>query len=340
MAKIMVTGAGGYIGSQLVKDLVTDGHSITAVDRYFFGKETLHEFVDNAQVSVIQKDIRDLAQKDFEGFNVVCDLACLSNDPAGEIDPQLNYDINRDGRIHVAKTAKKAGVEKYIISSSCSVYGKGEEPQLSEKSKTNPISVYAKSTLEAEQQNLSISDNNFSVTALRNATVFGLSKRMRFDLVVNLMTLSAFQKGRIIVMGGGLQWRPLIHVSDVSNAFLTVIKSPTEKINKEIFNIGLDNFQIKDLAYLVREELSLPIEIEIAPDDADQRNYNVVFTKVENKLGFKAQKGVTEGIKEIYAALKSGKVDIGPKTVTVQWYRNILAAKDLLDSVILDGRVI
>jgi nucleoside-diphosphate-sugar epimerase len=154
------------------------------------------------------------------------------------------------------------------------------------------------------------------------------------------MTLSAFQKGRIIVMGGGLQWRPLIHVSDVSNAFLTVIKSPTETINEEIFNVGLDNFQIKDLAYLVREELPLPIEIEIAPDDADQRNYNVVFTKVENKLGFKAQKGVTEGIKEIYVALKSGKVDSGPRTVTVQWYRNILAAKDLLDTVILNGRVI
>jgi len=110
----MVTGAGGYIGTQLVKDLVNEGHSITAVDRYFFGKETLHEFVDNAQVSIIQKDIRDLTQKDFKGINVVCDLACLSNDPAGEIDPQLTYDINRDGRIHVAKTAKQAGIERYI----------------------------------------------------------------------------------------------------------------------------------------------------------------------------------------------------------------------------------
>jgi nucleoside-diphosphate-sugar epimerase len=336
----MVTGAGGYIGTQLVRDLVKAGHGVTAVDRFFFGKEPLSEFVNNKQVTIKQKDIRDLDQNDFKGHDAVCDLACLSNDPAGEIDPQLTYSINRDGRIHVAKTAKQAGVSKYIISSSCSVYGKGEEPQLSETSKTNPISVYAKSTLEAEQQNLSIANNNFSVTALRNATVFGLSSRMRFDLVVNLMTLTAFQKGRIIVMGGGLQWRPLVHLSDVSRAFSNVISSDLEKVSQEIFNIGLDNFQIKNLAYLVREELPFPIEIDFAPDDADKRDYNVVFRKAQEKLGFKAEVGVIQGVKEIYQALKLGKVDIGPKTVTVNWYRNIIEAKKLLDSVLLDGRVI
>ena len=313
---------------------------MTAVDRFFFGKEPLAEFFQNKKVNIIQKDIRDLNEKDFSGHDVVCDLACLSNDPAGEIDPQLTYSINRDGRIHVAKTAKSAGVEKYIISSSCSVYGKGEEPRLSETSNTNPISVYAKSTLEAEQQNLSIADNNFSVTALRNATVFGLSTRMRFDLVVNLMTLTAFQKGRIIVMGGGLQWRPLVHLSDVSKAFISVIGANKDKINKEVFNIGLDNFQIKNLAYLVREELPFPVEIDIAPDDADKRDYNVVFSKAESVLGFKADTNVIKGIKEIYLALKSGNVDVGPKTITVQWYRNILDAKTLLDSVVLDGRII
>jgi nucleoside-diphosphate-sugar epimerase len=340
MSKVMVTGAGGYIGTQLVRDLVNSGHEVTAVDRYFFGKEPLAEFIGNNKVNVLQKDIRDLNAKDFSGHDAVCDLACLSNDPAGEIDPKLTYSINRDGRIHVAKTAKAAGVEKYIISSSCSVYGKGEEPQLSETSKTNPISVYAKSTLEAEQHNLSIADSNFSVTALRNATVFGLSTRMRFDLVVNLMTLTAFQKGRIIVMGGGLQWRPLVHLSDVSKAFLNVIGAKKDKVNKEVFNIGLDNFQIKNLAYLVREELPFPVEIDIAPDDADKRDYNVVFSKAESVLGFKAETNVIQGIKEIYLALKSGSVDVGPKTITVQWYRNILDAKALLDSVVLDGRII
>jgi nucleoside-diphosphate-sugar epimerase len=340
MRKILVTGAGGYIGTQLVGDLLNSGYEVTAVDRFFFGKETLAEFSSNSRLKIIQRDIRDLTEKDFLGHEAVCDLACLSNDPAGEIDPHLTYAINRDGRIHVAKTAKSAGVEKYVISSSCSVYGKGDEPKLSEISKTNPISAYAKSTLEAEQQSLSMADHQFSVTALRNATVFGLSRRMRFDLVVNLMTLTAFEKGRIIVMGGGMQWRPLVHVSDVSRAFQLVVESDKSNVNSEIFNIGLDNFQIKNLAYLVREEIPLPVDIDLAPDDADKRDYNVVFTKSEQRLGFKAKISVSEGIKEIYAALKGGKVDVGPKTVTVQWYRNILEAKSLLDSIVLDGRVI
>jgi nucleoside-diphosphate-sugar epimerase len=141
-------------------------------------------------------------------------------------------------------------------------------------------------------------------------------------------------------MGGGLQWRPLVHVSDVSNAFLAVLKSNKEKINREVFNVGLDNFQIKNLAYLVREELPFPVEIDVAPDDADKRDYNVVFKKAQEKIGFKAEVGVTQGIKEIYLALKSGKVDVGPKTVTVQWYRNILDANELLESISLDGRVL
>jgi nucleoside-diphosphate-sugar epimerase len=141
-------------------------------------------------------------------------------------------------------------------------------------------------------------------------------------------------------MGGGLQWRPLVHLSDVSKAFNAVISSKKESINQEIFNVGLDNFQIKNLAYFVREELPFPVEIDVAPDDADKRDYNVIFKKAHEKIGFKAEIGVTQGIREIYSALKSGKVDVGPKTITVQWYRNILDAKRLLDSVLLDGRVI
>jgi nucleoside-diphosphate-sugar epimerase len=340
MGKVVVTGAGGYIGTQLVRDLVLGGNEVLAVDRFFFGQEPLMEFKNDKNVKILKKDIRDLDEVDLKNYDAVCDLACLSNDPAGEIDPNLTFQINRDGRIHVARMAKKAGIKKYILSSSCSVYGQGEEAQLSENSATNPISVYAKSTLEAEQENLSLNDNNFSVTALRNATVFGLSTRMRFDLVVNLMTLTAFQKNRIIVMGGGLQWRPLVHVSDVSKAFIAVINAETKKVAGEVFNIGFDNFQIKNLAYLVRENLPMPIDIDLAPDDADKRDYNVLFEKASKQIGFKATTNVSEGITEIYKALKSGVVDTGQKTITVQWYRNILEAQKLLEQVTLNGRVI
>ena len=340
MKKIVVTGAGGYIGTQLVRDLVNKGNKVLAVDRLFFGIEPLLEFQKNNQVEILKKDIRDLEPKDLKGYEIVCDLACLSNDPAGEIDPRLTYEINRDGRIHVAKTAKLAGIERYIISSSCSVYGQGEESKLSENSPTNPISVYAKSTLEAENETLSLADTNFSVTALRNATVFGLSTRMRFDLVVNLMTLSAFQKSRIIVMGGGLQWRPLVHVSDVSKAFLTVIDSKYKLINQEIYNVGLDNFQIRKLAFLVSELLPFDVEVEVAPDDMDKRDYNVSFSKIFEKLNFSPSRSIEFGVNEIYSALKSATVDTGIKTNTVKWYRHILESKVLLDSISLNNRII
>ena len=339
MSKVMVTGAGGYIGTQLVRDLVANGNDVVALDRYFFGMEPMQEFINNPKVQIVKNDIRDLVEKDFQNIDAVCDLACLSNDPAGEIDPELTYQINRDGRIHVAKTAKKAGVKKYIISSSCSVYGQGGDNKLTEESPTNPLSVYAKSTLQAEQENLSLADNNFSVTSLRNATVFGLSTRMRFDLVVNLMTLTAFQKGRIIVMGGGNQWRPLVHVSDVSKAFITVIQSEDKNVNKEVFNVGLDNFQIKNLAYLVRENIPVKVEIDFAPDDADKRDYNVSFDKAK-KIDLQPSYSIENGIVEIYRSLKSGKVDTGIKTITVQWYKHILSAKDLIEMIKLKGRII
>ena len=154
MKKIAVTGAGGYIGTQLVRDLLSQNYQVLAIDRFFFGLETVDEFKNNKNFQLLKKDIRDLEANDLKEVYAICDLACLSNDPAGEIDPNLTYSINRDGRIHVAQTGKKAGVEKYIISSSCSVYGSAEEQNLTENSKTNPVSVYAKSTLEAENQKI------------------------------------------------------------------------------------------------------------------------------------------------------------------------------------------
>jgi nucleoside-diphosphate-sugar epimerase len=154
------------------------------------------------------------------------------------------------------------------------------------------------------------------------------------------MTLTAFQKKRIIVMGGGLQWRPLVHVTDVSKAFISIIESDFKRVSGEIFNVGLNNFQIKDLAYIVREQLPFPIEIEIAPDDADKRDYNVEFIKAKEYLNFLPSVSVNEGVQEIFTALNNGKVDTGIRTVTVQWYKNIVEAKKLVESIQLNNRLI
>ena len=340
MKKILVTGAGGYIGTKLAAELLEHGYEVIAYDRYFFGEETLDDLRDNAALHVVKKDIRDISEADLRGVDAVCDLAALSNDPSGEIDPGLTEGINHRGRVHVAATARKAGVSRYILSSSCSVYGTAVNTDMTETAETRPLTTYSKSTLEAERETLPLATGDFTVCALRNATVFGLSERMRFDLVVNLMTLHAVQKSRIIVMGGGRQWRPLVHVTDVARAFRAVIEAPSDKINGEVFNIGLANFQIVGLAYLVRESLPFHIEIQMAPDDADPRNYNVSFEKARRVLGYEARVPVREGVEEVYEALKTGRTDAGPRTSTVNWYRSILDAKRLLESIELDGRVI
>lgn len=338
--KVLVTGAGGYIGSVLCKDLVDHGYSVVAFDRFFFGVETLREVNGTPDLTIVKKDIRDIEERDLEGVHAVCDLAALSNDPSGELNPNITDGINYAGRVRVAEKAKRAGVERYVLSSSCSVYGHGDGAQLDETAQAFPLTTYARANLRAEAETLPLADERFCATALRNATVFGLSPRMRFDLVVNLMTLHAVEKGRITIMGGGKQWRPLVHIRDVARAFRTVIEAPKESVKGEIINIGKQNAQVLSIAYIVRETLPFPLQIEIAPDDADRRDYNVSFAKAKQVLGFEAQCSIAEGTREIYEALKMGVVENGPKTSTVRWYRNVIEAQKLIDSVTLNGRLL
>jgi nucleoside-diphosphate-sugar epimerase len=340
MKTVLITGAGGYIGSVLARELVQNDYRVIAYDRFFFGREVFADMRADNRLSLVQKDIRDIEPFDMEGVDVVCDLAALSNDPSGEIDPSLTYAINHKGRQRVSAMAKKAGVGQYILSSSCTAYGTGAGLELTEESATAPITAYADSTLKAESDAFKLADRTFTVTALRNATVFGLSPRMRFDLVISLMTLHATEKGLITIMGGGKQWRPLVHVRDVARAFRTVIEAPKEVVNGQVFNVGLTNLQVRSMAFIVRETLPIPVTINIAPDDPDRRDYNVSFAKAKRLLGYEAQTRVEEGVREVYDALKYGKVDFTPKTVTVNWYRSIVDAKTLIDSVELNGRVI
>ena len=200
---VLVTGAGGYIGATLVDQLLAAGKRVVGFDRYFFGESLLGDTLQHPSFTLRRKDMRQIEASDFAGVDAVCDLAALSNDPAGALDEKLTYAINHEARARSAELAKRAGVSRYLLASSCSVYGSGDGAVLTEASTPEPISTYAHANLKAEIDILRLADSAFTVAALRQATVFGLAKRMRFDLVVNLMTINAVQKRKIFVMGGG-----------------------------------------------------------------------------------------------------------------------------------------
>ena len=338
MSHVLVTGGGGYVGSVLVPMLLESGARVTVVDRFFFGMDALRAVEANPGLTIRRGDVRDITADDLVDVTAICDLASLSNDPAGEIDPGLTMAVNRDARIRVACLAREVGIERYIIASSCSVYGGGDEGELVEDSEAGPLTTYARAAFEAEQEVIAMRAPGFSPVGLRFATIFGVSPRMRFDLVVNLMVLTAVEKARIIVMGGGNQWRPLIHVRDVARAYAHFLDQPDASVGGQVFNVGHENFQVMGLAYAVREALPFEIAIDVAPDDADARNYRVSFDRAR-ALGFEADITVADGASEIYQALKAGMIRSTPRTSTVNWYRHLLEAKETLDEVMLDGRL-
>src|SRR5262245_43147378 len=220
MSKVLVSGAGGYIGVPLCAKLVELGHLVVGLDRYFFGKTRIDGLSGNSQFEVIIEDIRDFDPAILKGVDVVVDLAGLSNDASAEINSELTQSINMHGATRLARLAKDAGVRRYVYSSSASVYGQGSHEKLTESDECRPLTLYAESKLHVENVLASLTDSNFETVIFRNATVFGLAPRMRFDLAINIMTLRAWKERVIYVMGGGNQWRPFVHVSDVVRALI------------------------------------------------------------------------------------------------------------------------
>jgi nucleoside-diphosphate-sugar epimerase len=342
MKTVMVTGAGGYIGGVLVRKLLARGYEVIALDRFFFGHEVFKDIGpdDGKRLHPNRSDIRLSDADTFDRIWAVIDLASLSNDPAGDINEKLTYSINHEARARNAGYAKQAGVERYILASSCSVYGGGQGGALTEESELRPISTYAKASAAAERDILPLADKDFCATAIRQATVFGLAPRMRFDLVVNLMTLTAVQTGKILIMGGGQQWRPLVHVQDTTDFFIHILEAREADVSGQVFNIGQGNYQIHNLAYIVREALPFHVALETIPEDRDARDYNVSFDKAERVLGFKAHREPDYGVKEIYAALKAGTVEIGARTQTVKWYRHLMEAERLVREIAMSGKML
>jgi nucleoside-diphosphate-sugar epimerase len=318
-----VTGGAGYIGSVLSKTLLEKGYDVIVLDRFFFGTDPISDIAD--RVTVVKDDIRWFAPEILKNVDSVIDLASLSNDPSGELDPQKTLEINHKGRVRVATLAKKHGVSRYVLASTCSVYG-FQEGTLTEESIPNPLTTYAKANVQAEQEILPFGDKSFTVTALRQATVYGLSKRMRFDLAINGMVLGFFKNGKVPIMRNGKQWRPFVHVKDTSSAFAKVVESDKELINGQTFNVGSNeqNVQILDLAKLVAESIGLPFNYEWY-GSPDTRSYRVSFDKIKDTLNYKPSYTPKEGAKEVFDALKEGRLNSDdPRTITVKWYKHLL----------------
>jgi nucleoside-diphosphate-sugar epimerase len=338
--KVLVTGGAGYIGSTMIPMLLEKGYKVVCLDRFFFGKEALKDVSSDPNLELIKDDVRWFDSNLLRGVDAVVDLASLSNDPSGELDPLKTLDINYLGRVRVAKLSKEHGVKRYVLASTCSVYG-FQDNLLNETSQTNPLTTYAKSNVLAEKDILPLADEEFTVTVLRQATVYGLSPRMRFDLAINGMALGVYKNRKIPVMRDGKQWRPFIHVKDTSKAFIRVLESPSDKVNRHIFNTGSNeqNVQILPLAELMRETLSVPFEIEWY-GSPDKRSYRVSFDKIRRELGFVPDYGPKDGAKEVYEALENNKITDSLKTKTVEWYKHILEANRLLEEIILRGTIL
>jgi len=326
MKTVLITGAGGYIGCRLVDYLQDKGYKIKALDRFFFGKERLQSVLKNSQIELIEEDIRFFNPELLKDIEVVIDLAALSNDPTGELDPVKTWSINYLGRFRVATLAKFMGVRKYILPSSCSVYG-FQEDVVSETSPVNPLTTYAKANYKAEVDIKRLADKNFCVVILRFATVYGYSPRMRFDLAINGMVKGFFKNGKIPILRDGTQYRPFVHVMDVCKAIHLAIEADDEKINGEIFNVGSNeqNVQIFELAKRVADAIGVEFNYEWY-GFPDNRSYRVNFNKIKEVLNFHPDYTIEDGAREVYEALKSGKLDPDdPTTITVEWYKRLIS---------------
>jgi len=312
--RVLVTGHRGYIGAVLTPMLLEAGHEVVGLDSDLFAGCDFGPPLDfrgveggaaDGGLSEIPKDLRDVDRNDLEGFEAVIHLAGLSNDPLGDIDPDLTVEINERASIRFARMAREAGVERFVFSSSCSTYGAAGDDLLDESARFNPVTPYGRSKVRMEEALGAMADERFSPTSLRNATACGVSPRLRLDLVLNNLVGWAHTTGKVRLLSDGSPWRPLVHIEDISLAFLAVLEAPREAIHDQAFNVGRteENFRIRELAEIVAETVP-GCEVEIAEGAGpDKRTYRVDFRKIENELpGFTPRWTVRRAARELYDA--------------------------------------
>jgi nucleoside-diphosphate-sugar epimerase len=333
--RVFVAGAGGYIGIPLCHQLAKEGHDVIAFDRYFFGKRP-----EQKGITVVVGDTRLVGADDLCGVDAVIDLAGLSNDASCELDQGYTLSINTGGAHNLVDAAVESGVKRYIYSSSASVYGNGHKTGLTEKDNLYPLTSYAESKVVAEDYLRAHSDSSFHTVILRNATVFGLSPRMRFDLAVNAMTARALLDGSIYVMGGGDQWRPLVHIDDVVATTIWMMNNAHDsRVSGETFNVGCggNQLRIRTLAGRVSNVFH-GVKIHMIPEDPDARSYHLSFDKLKKVRPDARFRSIEDGVWEVRAALTNGEISFtDPKTWTVKWYTQLIEWDKRLAELKLDG---
>lgn len=321
MSNFLITGAGGYVGTVLVPSLLERGHSVVAIDTFWFGRELLPT---HPRLTCVTMDSRLLTKEHFASVDTVIDLAALSNDPCGEALAEQTWEINHIARVRTATLAKLSGVQRYLLASSCSVYGQGLG-KLHEHSSTTPLTVYAKACIATETETLSLTDSDFSVTALRFATLFGMSPRMRLDLVVNSMCYSAWKHGEITVNGGGTQVRPLLHVKDAASALIATTLEPPRNVSGQIFNVGdnQQNISINEVAERVAAHYANSRGMSISVRHSgpqDMRSYNVNFDKIGSHTSWEPVEDWHSALTEIDGFLDEYARTNTQRYHTLDWY--------------------